>query len=341
MEPITHRENGNEGDHGNADRRDTTMEENNSKAKDTNGNSWAAPSFASNRRDVGKGVQMDDGALDDFDEDDLLEDEVMEQSPAVSPKYAVLSAVLDAGLGEQAKQPSGQHDCEMQEGCNSKPGLVELSKVPRDDCSKMKEATATLGHQLKCDGQQSDASFSSEVALPVIPKPVKVLNKISAALPKRRSKRREAEVDEDMLERAKRVVAKKNLDGPEGNSFKNSVLSFTDELVINNLRSLGISLGASENSVQDSVDHLKILEKERIKESTVKIGQDNHVELGESDVEDDDLYTLGDLSGDLSEEIMEYLTDSNRLLSNFKKVKSKKGKKHCVNSKVKTKISNK
>jgi hypothetical protein len=122
-------------------------------------------------------------------------------------------------------------------------------------------------------------------------------------------------------------VAKKNLDGPEGNSFKNSVLSFTDELVINNLRSLGISLGASENLVQDSVDHLKILEKERIKESTVKIGQDNHVELGESDVEDDDLYTLGDLSGDLSEEIMEYLTDSNRLLSNFKKVKSKKGKK--------------
>jgi hypothetical protein len=126
---------------------------------------------------------MDDGALDDLDEDDLLEDEVMEQSPVVSLKYAVLSDVLDAGLGEQAKHTSGQHDCEVQEGCNSKSGLVEHSKVPRDDCSKMEEATATLGHQLKCDVQQPDASFSSEVALPVIPKPVKVLNKISAALP--------------------------------------------------------------------------------------------------------------------------------------------------------------
>ncbi|KAL5662685.1 hypothetical protein ACJX0J_029810 [Zea mays] len=63
---------------------------------------------------------------------------------------------------------------------------------------------------------------------------------------------REAEVDEDMLKHEKRVVAKKNLDGPEGNSFNNLVLSFTDELVINNLISLGISLGASKRLVQNS-----------------------------------------------------------------------------------------
>lgn len=52
-------------------------------------------------------------------------------------------------------------------------------------------------------------------------------NKFSATVTIRRSKRREVEIDDDMLEPVKSVAAKKNLDGQEGNSFGYSLLSFS------------------------------------------------------------------------------------------------------------------
>lgn len=71
----------------------------------------------------------------------------MEHAPAVTPKYTVLSVVLGACLGEQAKkQLSRQQDSEAQESCNAKLRLAEHSKAPWGDGSKIQEMTTALGH---------------------------------------------------------------------------------------------------------------------------------------------------------------------------------------------------
>lgn len=51
----------------------------------------------------------------------------------------------------------------------------------------------------------------------------------SSLSPLRRSKRRQDTADEDSVERASRLTAKKNLENMEGNNYKNSLLSLSNE----------------------------------------------------------------------------------------------------------------
>ena len=123
--------------------------------------------------------------------------------------------------------------------------------------------------------------------------------------PLRRSKRREATADEDSIERASRLVAKRNLEVDEGKHYSNSILSFSNEHISDNIQNIGISIGKDANAVNSSVLHLKKVEKDRFKlPSTTQNCQDSHSDIDDSDCEIDHL-ALDHLCGDLTEELMD------------------------------------
>lgn len=63
--------------------------------------------------------------------------------------------------------------------------------------------------------------------------------------PVRTSKRREATIDENSLERAEHLVAIRNLEEPPlaGKVFKNSILTVSDSTFSSNIQSVGIFMG--------------------------------------------------------------------------------------------------
>ena len=78
--------------------------------------------------------------------------------------------------------------------------------------------------------QEDDAEVNTR--LPATPS-----KRVSPQTPIRRSKRREATIDEDSLERAERLVAMKNLEIPtNGKNFNNSILSISDKVIFLKLR---------------------------------------------------------------------------------------------------------
>lgn len=128
----------------------------------------------------------------------------------------------------------------------------------------------------------------------------------SSLTPLRRSLRRQGSIDEDSTERAAKLVAKKNLEKPAGNDFDNSILTFSDKHVADNIKNIGISMGIEVDSVQSSVALIKKVEKDIFKIPVIKTGEDSHedIDLVHSDC-DIDHATLGHLCGDLREEVMD------------------------------------
>lgn len=133
-------------------------------------------------------------------------------------------------------------------------------------------------------------------------------------MPERRSSRRSASANEDSLAKAERLVAKKNLEDNDGTPFHNSFLTLSDDLITDNVKNVGISLGSDVTKVQSSVKLIKKVEKERFISSNVKPCQDSH-----SDVEFDDpvldLEEIGKICGDLVDDFVD--DDSNDLLDRF------------------------
>ena len=70
------------------------------------------------------------------------------------------------------------------------------------------------------------------------------------------------------LEKAEKRVAAKNLKVTQGNAFTNSVCSFSNNRIEENLGGVGITLGNNENLVLSSVALIKDVEKERVKPSS-------------------------------------------------------------------------
>jgi len=80
----------------------------------------------------------------------------------------------------------------------------------------------------------------------------------------RRSKRGEAAADINSLDKAKQLVARRNLKIPmEGNKYKNSILTIPDNRVSSNLHNIGISLGSSVDDIQVSVNSFMNTELDR------------------------------------------------------------------------------
>jgi hypothetical protein len=117
------------------------------------------------------------------------------------------------------------------------------------------------------------------------------------------SKRNANVADVDSLEKAEKRVAIKNLDVTQGNAKINSVYSFPNGRIEQNLGGVGISLGDNENLILWSVDLIKDVERERLKPS---IFLTHDIQF---DFEEDEIYsdtsTISRLCGDLMEEVMD------------------------------------
>jgi hypothetical protein len=83
--------------------------------------------------------------------------------------------------------------------------------------------------------------------------------------PLRRSKRREASMDEDSTTRASKLVAKRNLEENDGKIYSNSILSFSDKHITYQVKNIGISICKDASIVQTSIMLMKKVEKDRFK----------------------------------------------------------------------------
>lgn len=133
-----------------------------------------------------------------------------------------------------------------------------------------------------------------------------IIPKDAVNTPSKRSKRREDSVNEDSLERAKRLTAIRNLDST-GNFPINSILSLSDDYVSDNCASLGISLGHTKSEVQLSIKSIMSLERNRFIEHSSKPCHDSHVDIDCGVSEDESLIldTLRDFAGSLAERDIE------------------------------------
>jgi hypothetical protein len=134
-----------------------------------------------------------------------------------------------------------------------------------------------------------------------------------ADTPSRKSKRRVNSGDEHSLDRAERIKAARNLDfAPEkGNSSTHqaSFIHFSNECVIDNLNSVGISLGNSTYLIKTSVSQIKEVELERLAEGSRNIDRINEVfdkeEKEELENEEVDKLILNSLRCDIMNEVMD------------------------------------
>jgi len=76
----------------------------------------------------------------------------------------------------------------------------------------------------------------------------------------RRSSRAAATADEDSVEKAVKLAAKRNLEQTSGTLSQNSVLMFSDSMINNNLRCLGINLGKTDEARVRSINLVKTSE---------------------------------------------------------------------------------
>jgi hypothetical protein len=100
----------------------------------------------------------------------------------------------------------------------------------------------------------------------------------------RRSKRNADVADVDSLEKAEIRAAVKNLEEPQGNLNDNSICSFSNVRIKENLEGVGISLDDKDDLMIRSIARLKNIERERLKPSICF----NKIE-NESDYEEDEI----------------------------------------------------
>jgi hypothetical protein len=90
---------------------------------------------------------------------------------------------------------------------------------------------------------------------------------LKASTPSRKSKRKAQSADEHSLDRAEQIKAVRNLDfnSEKGNSSTTETLfvHFSNDNVIGNLQSVGISLGNNSEQISLSIERIKEVETER------------------------------------------------------------------------------
>jgi hypothetical protein len=108
-----------------------------------------------------------------------------------------------------------------------------------------------------------------------------------------------ADTDEDMMQKAMRRKAEKNLDAA-GNKKSASFIKFSDSQISSNLNSVGISLGRHASDIVVSANVLRHLEYERL---TVipKVSTTAEATLIEEDEDEADGHLLSSLVGSISE----------------------------------------
>jgi hypothetical protein len=142
----------------------------------------------------------------------------------------------------------------------------------------------------------------------------------AASTPLRHSKRREGSTSDHSVERATRLVAKRNLE--ESGNSSNFILSFSNEYIADHITSIGISMGNETKNVQSSALLIKNVEKGR---SGLTISDKVHEveELDDTDC-DFDHETLNHLCGDLAEEEMGIAVTAHLSVSKLHKLRKSK-----------------
>jgi hypothetical protein len=130
--------------------------------------------------------------------------------------------------------------------------------------------------------------------------------------PSRRSKRRADTADEPSLERAERIKAARNLDFNPKKGTKTtshaSFLQFSDEHVVDNLCTIGISLGSNMESISNSVACVREAEIKRLdtisNEDKISSVFDKE-EKEELEAEEVDKLILNSLCSEIMDEVMD------------------------------------
>ncbi|CAN6175788.1 unnamed protein product [Urochloa humidicola] len=133
-----------------------------------------------------------------------------------------------------------------------------------------------------------------------------------SVMPLHTSKRNATAGDQDSIERAAKLKAQKNLEDPKpsGTNSAISFNSFLDATVVNNIGSVGVSLGVDVDRVNSSVCLLKSIEENRLSEN-LDLGYLNDAskldgcDIEKNDDEELDIPALNTLCAELMEGLSE------------------------------------
>jgi len=128
--------------------------------------------------------------------------------------------------------------------------------------------------------------------------PPKVIEHLTAT---RKSKRNAMLADQDSVEKASKLKAKKNLDDTSKGNIDQSFLSFPNDSVISCSRNLGICLGSSLPHSITVIEDLKSLERARLKMDFNTAAECSDPLVSEEEEEEVDLTNLNHLCSDLVE----------------------------------------
>jgi hypothetical protein len=230
--------------------------------------------------------------------------------PLWSPLRSLTDREDEEGAGEEEQQDYMQED-------NINGGTRNGKEI---DHSNMQMGQSLAGQKnLKereegVDGVNSQGveAFDAEMKLPE-----EEAHRALADIPKantrsRKSKRRADTTAELSMERAERLKAARNLDFTQENGNKNtshaSFLQFPNEIVVDNLNAVGISLGNSKELVSSSVACVKEVELKRF-ETTLIEDRINSVfdreEKEEMENEEVDKLILSSLCSEIMDEVMD------------------------------------
>ncbi|CAN6249131.1 unnamed protein product [Urochloa humidicola] len=210
-------------DNGNPDA-DTDMDDVNKKSKRMD------PSLSkpedTNKHNSQAGGMEEDGAMEDLDEDDLLDDvgDVGVQSRVENDSVDMIQGTDGAAdmvsLGVEAAPSTdvmeSEFSCKNSDGVDMQPSLA-LGPLLERALAGLKDAGRVVTSPEASEVAVGDDGFTT---------PCSTMCTDINGTPLRRSKRRATSVDEDSIERAARLVAKRNLEVDEGHLQRDTLDPF-------------------------------------------------------------------------------------------------------------------
>lgn len=263
---------------------------------------------------------IQDGAVEDMDNEDLLDDwdpiafAEKEAFLVLPARTAVLPIPKPQLIATEAHALEPAFDKDMAPDGDSAENTAAMLKARQWVAAGEETVAAPMPILNLHKTRNMDKEHPMEIGgTPSLTSQVEA----SLITPERRSKRTAANSDEDSLQRAARLVAKKNLEEQEGKIYDNSFLSLSVKSITDNYENVGISLGTEVTAVQASVSLIKKVEKDRFNSFPVKTTQDSHSDI---DIEDSDLElsAINMLCGDLVDDVVD--DDNGDILNRFDNV---------------------
>ena len=187
--------------------------------------------------------------------------------------------------------------------------------------------------------QDGTTQWKATMGDPVLPNKTKALNSWGVS-PVRASKRNASTSEQDSLEKATKLKARKNMDTPSLKGNENQPESFIfadDSSLLASTSALGISFGVNEQEISASLDSLRDLESHRLAENFASPLENNNLDDATTvcSLDDNiDLETLNLICADISEDLGDGGCDPSCLqtpISQLKKSRSRNNKNKVQN----------